>query len=64
MSGANEKDRSLAILIIYFAILIGLILVYRDTFMTIAAIVVMAVFVIQYVVPRIREKQEKRSGQS
>ena len=64
MTGTNQKDRSLAILIVYCVLLVALIAVYRNVFMTIAAIVVMSVFIIQYIVPRVLEKKAGQSDQS
>jgi len=64
MKATNAKDRSLAILIVYCVLLVSLIAVYRNLFMTIAAIVVMSVFIIQYIVPRVLEKKAGQSGQS
>jgi amino acid permease len=54
----DENKTAVVTLIIYALIMAGVIYYYQDFAITLAAFVVLAVLIFQYVVPRIREKKK------
>ncbi len=47
-------------LTLYGIIMVSLILIYRDPLITVTCLVIMAVMLVQYIVPVIREKRQIR----
>jgi len=62
----NDKERSVNPsmtvigLTLYGIIMVSLILIYRDPLITVTCLVIMAVMLVQYIVPVIREKRQIR----
>lgn len=47
-------------LVLYGIIMVSLILIYRDPLITVTCVVIMAVMLVQFIVPVIREKRQLR----
>ena len=57
----NQRITVIA-LILYGLIMLSLILIYRDLLITITAVTIMGVLLIQYVVPLVRERKKQKAG--
>ena len=57
----DKKRITVIALILYGLIMLSLILIYRDLLMTITAVTIMAVLLVQYFVPLIREKKKQQA---
>jgi hypothetical protein len=58
----DEKKAVVVTLIVYSLIMAGVIYYYQDFAISLAAFVVLAVLIFQYVAPRIREKKKQAGG--
>ena len=57
----NQRITVIA-LILYGLIMLSLILIYRDLLITITAVTIMGVLLIQYFVPLVRERKKQKAG--
>jgi uncharacterized membrane protein (DUF441 family) len=55
----NNQRITVIALVLYGLIMLSLILIYRDLLITITAVTIMAVLLVQYFVPLVREKKTK-----
>jgi Flp pilus assembly protein TadB len=56
----NQKITVIA-LVLYGLIMLSLILIYRDFLITITAVTIMAVLLVQYFVPLLRERKNQKA---
>ncbi len=56
----NQKITVIA-LVLYGLIMLSLILIYRDFLITITAVTIMAVLLVQYFVPLLRERKKRKA---
>jgi len=56
----NQRITAIA-LILYGLIMLYLVLIYRDLLMTITAVTIMGVLLVQYFVPLVRERKKKKT---
>ncbi len=56
----NQKITVIA-LVLYGLIMLSLILIYRDFLITITAVTIMAVLLVQYFVPLLRERKKQKA---
>lgn len=47
-------------LVLYGLIMVSLILIYKDPLITITAVVIMLVLIVQYTIPLLRERKSKK----
>ena len=57
----NQRITVIA-LILYGLIMLSLILIYRDLLITITAVTIMGVLLMQYFVPLVRERKKQKAG--
>ena len=57
----DNKQINVIALILYGLIMLSLILIYRDLLITITAVTIMAVLLIQYFVPLLRERKKQQA---
>jgi len=56
----NQRITVIA-LVLYGLIMLSLILIYRDLLITITAVTIMAVLLVQYFVPLVRERKKQKA---
>ncbi|MFB3925686.1 MAG: hypothetical protein ACE14T_06495 [Syntrophales bacterium] len=57
----DNKNLTPVALALYGLIMLSLILIYRDILITVTAVVIMVVLVLQYIVPVIRERKKSKT---
>lgn len=57
----DNKQLNVIALMLYGLIMLSLILIYRDLLITITAVTIMAVLLIQYFVPLLRERKKQQA---
>ena len=57
----DNKQITVIALVLYGLIMLSLILIYRDLLITITAVTIMAVLLVQYFIPLLREKKKQKA---
>jgi uncharacterized membrane protein (DUF441 family) len=57
----DNQQITVIALVLYGLIMLSLILIYRDLLITITAVTIMAVLLVQYFVPLVREKKKQKA---
>ena len=57
----DNKQLTVIALILYGLIMLSLILIYRDLLITVTAVTIMAVLLVQYFVPLLRERKKEKA---
>jgi hypothetical protein len=57
----DNQQITVIALVLYGLIMLSLILIYRDLLITIAAVTIMAVLLVQYFVPLLRERKKQKA---
>ena len=60
-SKPDNQQITVIALVLYGLIMLSLILIYHDLLITITAVTIMAVLLVQYFVPLIRERKKKKA---
>jgi hypothetical protein len=57
----DNQQITVIALVLYGLIMLSLILIYRDLLITITAVTIMAVLLVQYFVPLLRERKKQKA---
>ncbi len=57
----DNQQITVIALVLYGLIMLSLILIYRDLLITITAVTIMAVLLVQYFVPLLRERKKQKT---
>ncbi len=57
----DNQQITVIALVLYGLIMLSLILIYRDLLITITAVTIMAVLLVQYFVPLVRERKKQKA---